>query len=1266
MHVFRLEAEEWAQVGSDLNGIAELDQFGWSVRLDANGDRIIVGAPYHEGPFFESGQARVFEFDGADWNQIGQAIDGTGEEEQFGYDVAISDDGSIISVSSIRAYFLRGTVRSYQLIGGVWTQLGSDLIGQSTSDAMGESIDMVADGSRIVVGITGEDQGTMNAGKIRVYDFHGVDWNQVGSNINGENSFDAFGRGVDISADGSTIAAGAPNQFNSQSNARQAKVFSWDGNAWVQKGATIEGNDFSELLGYDGSLNAGGSVWAVASINHDSPSAQGAGRLQLLQWDGAAWQSELDLVGDNPGVNMGSDVQISQDGRTFMVGVRGSDIGINQSGKAEVWLDAICLGDFDDNGTRDTSDLLLFLSQLNCTSKCIADLNGDGEVTIIGINTDFPANESGLWAGIGQTSSTAWEIQDIQQVSATELNGTLSIPVEAISGPYNVYLSGTWQGMVLDDGCFVVCPEDPGCNDPDACNFDSGAACNDGSCTYPGCTDPNGCNYDPDAGCEDGSCTYPGCSWSNAENYDPDAGCDDGTCTYTLSGMVWYDENENGIISGGEYGLPFQEVILSPGNILAITNDAGEYQFTGVQAGQYTLEVVNTDLYPYTSTQNPVNVNLNNGGFNTTYNFGLSEELPQYAICVDYYPPGAGYPCNDWVNHNICYRNMGNVPIDGYIAVEMNPLFQDYQEVTPIDSVVDLTIYMGFEGLQPGQMFFYDVKFLTPSVDYIGEFITSNATAVGFNNGEQVAIGVEELTVEMTCAYDPNDKQVFPNGYEEPHYVLPETELEYLVRFQNTGNAPATNVTISDTISEYLDLETFELMANSHSVMVQIDPNTRIVDFVFENIMLPDSFCCEPESHGLVSYIIRPYADLAPETEINNTAYIFFDNNPPIVTNTTWTTIYDCNNGLATFEMSTEESCSGEEIDFLNEQNYVEEYSWLIDGESVGVDDLISLDLDPGEYEIEHIAMNPLCEATQSDSFIVNPSPEAEAGDDQAICFGEAIDLTASGGFMYDWGDLGQGATQTVEPEETTTYVVTVISEEGCSDTDEVEVMVNPLPVANAGMDQAICEGETANLMASGGESYEWEDLGSGANQDVTPDETTVYVVTVEDANGCSDSDEVEVAVNPLPTAEITENGPELTASAGESYQWYINGTPIDGATDQSYTAETTGNYSVEVTNIYGCSTISEEVDVIIISVEEQEVAILTYPDPTHDILYIQVEAGWTYEMSLFDASGRLVAQQSNIVDSLFELDCTQFGTGTYKLALRNGDQRITKTIIVK
>jgi hypothetical protein len=79
-----------------------------------------------------------------------------------------------------------------------------------------------------------------------------------------------------------------------------------------------------------------------------------------------------------------------------------------------------------------------------------------------------------------------------------------------------------------DDGSCTF----PGCSLSIACNYDSTAGCDDGSCTFPGCNISNACNYDSLAGCDDGSCTFPGCNISNACNYDSTAGCDDGSCTF--------------------------------------------------------------------------------------------------------------------------------------------------------------------------------------------------------------------------------------------------------------------------------------------------------------------------------------------------------------------------------------------------------------------------------------------------------------------------------------------------------------------------------------------------------------------------------------------------------------------------------------------------------------------------------------------------------------------------------------------------------------
>lgn len=152
-------------------------------------------------------------------------------------------------------------------------------------------------------------------------------------------------------------------------------------------------------------------------------------------------------------------------------------------------------------------------------------------------------------------------------------------------------------------------------------------------------------------------------------------------------------------------------------------------------------------------------------------------------------------------------------------------------------------------------------------------------------------------------AYDPNDKQVFPSGFTQHNIVAPGTPLEYLIRFQNTGNDTAFTVYILDTLSVHLNPETIEPGAASHpyELSMQTDKNGKTaLRWQFNNINLPDSSTNQVGSNGFVQFRIRPYDDLPLGTQVFNYAGIYFDFNPPIITNQTKTT-YD----LITFRDST-------------------------------------------------------------------------------------------------------------------------------------------------------------------------------------------------------------------------------------------------------------------------------------------------------------------------------------------------------------------------
>lgn len=138
--------------------------------------------------------------------------------------------------------------------------------------------------------------------------------------------------------------------------------------------------------------------------------------------------------------------------------------------------------------------------------------------------------------------------------------------------------------------------------------------------------------------------------------------------------------------------------------------------------------------------------------------------------------------------------------------------------------------------------------------------------------------------------YDPNNKEVMPAGIGVTGDVLPNTDFDYLINFQNCGTAEAINIYIIDTISSNLDMSTFQITGSSH-LMNPIITGTNLVRFDFPNIHLIDSVANETLSHGWVSYHINSKSGLTDGTQITNTGHIYFDYNAAVVTNTTLNTI---------------------------------------------------------------------------------------------------------------------------------------------------------------------------------------------------------------------------------------------------------------------------------------------------------------------------------------------------------------------------------------
>ncbi|TKS56554.1 hypothetical protein FCN74_05825 [Mesohalobacter halotolerans] len=164
-------------------------------------------------------------------------------------------------------------------------------------------------------------------------------------------------------------------------------------------------------------------------------------------------------------------------------------------------------------------------------------------------------------------------------------------------------------------------------------------------------------------------------------------------------------------------------------------------------------------------------------------------------------------------------------------------------------------------------------------------------------NPDDNSVSFDQIVVN---SFDPNNKLVTQG--DEITIDKTDEYLDYKIRFQNVGTANAINVVITDTISSKLDWTTFQPINSSHDYRLELVDQEEI-NFIFENINLPYEAIDEPGSNGHVSFKIKPKNDVQIGDIIDNKAYIFFDFNAPIITNTVSTEVVD-NLNITDFEQA--------------------------------------------------------------------------------------------------------------------------------------------------------------------------------------------------------------------------------------------------------------------------------------------------------------------------------------------------------------------------
>jgi hypothetical protein len=401
--VYHWEASSWMQKGNDISGLTAFDELGYSVSLSADGNTLAVGAKQNIDKQRSAGYARILNWNGTDWVQMGEDILGLNTYDRFGETVSLCDDGNVVAVASRNGPNGEetGSVRIFEWNGSDWVQRGQAINGAEQGDNKGWALDFSADGNTLAVG-TPQD-GYSIAGLVQVFDWDGSNWVQRGSDIIGDVEGDRFGFSTSLSDDGNTLAVGARQSGGNGAQSGQLKVFTWNGAQWEQKGASIYGSADLQFLGWCNSISADGNTVAVGSPG--MPGNEEDGKVQVYSWNNSQWELKGDTIRCDIGGNRsGWSVAISSGGdfvamgTPFYTGNSGAGqvkvfnfgyTSVPKHNKAEFILYP---NPVQDNLTIDLKQMYpkITLEILNVVGQVVARENFES-VDLIEMNPDFPS-----------------------------------------------------------------------------------------------------------------------------------------------------------------------------------------------------------------------------------------------------------------------------------------------------------------------------------------------------------------------------------------------------------------------------------------------------------------------------------------------------------------------------------------------------------------------------------------------------------------------------------------------------------------------------------------------------------------------------------------------------------------------------------------------------------------------------------------------------------------------------------------------------------
>ena len=864
------------QFGQDIDGEANNNYSGYSVSMP-DASTVAIGAPYNSGNGNGAGHVRIYHWDGSAWVQKGSDIDGEAANDQSGGSVCMPDANTVaigaIYNSGNGAY--AGHVRIYGWNGNEWVQKGSDIDGEAADDNSGKSVSM-PDANTLAVGAYMNDGSGPNAGQVRIYRWNGNMWVQKGSDIDGEMAGDGSGYSVYM-PDTNTVAIGAPENDGNGTEAGQARIYHWVGNEWVQKGGDIDGEAFGNNLGFSICMSDSNTIAVGADKNNENGSY--AGHVRIYKWNGSSWlQKGCDIDGEAANNYSGYSVSMPDDNTVAIGAPYNSGNGLAAGHvriykwNSNAWVQNGV--DIDGEASGDKSGYSVSMPDANTVA--IGAYNNSG---------------IGTWAG----QVRIYKLKGVYAIAYNDINENCIQENEAglsnsmaLINPGNIVVEsnnqGRWYIDSLPAGNYTITYDIPA-NWLATCPATQ-------SFTV---VNPDEISHAPDFGLVS---TQP-CAKPEISVYMPFmrpcisnqkvfiSACNEYNATGALN-LAYVDVQLGTMLVPQSASVPYT----------SIGNNTYRFQFGDINPGQcvnFTIDCqvscnaamgqtlcVEARLYPADSCVFDTVPDPYPGNFTPC-------TLPwdHSSLQVE------GYCQNDSIYFIITNTgNLGNGDMDCWspVRIYIDGVFTTLDSIQLVggDSIV-----FAFPGDGRTWRLEADQHPLHPGNSHPNTTVEACGDTGNWTPGLVTVLPQDDAdpVVDIYCgvvttSYDPNDKTGYPTGTTFYHFIYPNQQIQYVIRFQNTGTDTAFTVIVRDTLDTDLDIFSVVPGVASHNYDFQMY-GPRVLEWRFSNILLPDSNHSEPDSHGFLTFTVNQMLNLPEGTIITNEADIYFDYNAPVVTNNT-------------------------------------------------------------------------------------------------------------------------------------------------------------------------------------------------------------------------------------------------------------------------------------------------------------------------------------------------------------------------------------------